>query len=82
MAENTGCSAGSCPFVYLGLPIGSNVNLTVNWKLLTDRFYAKLSTWKANLLSYGGRLTLLKTVLGSPGIYYLSIFKALDLNSS
>lgn len=36
----------------------------------------KLSSWKANLLSYGGRLTLLKAVLGSHVIYYFSIFKA------
>ncbi|GJU10355.1 hypothetical protein Tco_1132751 [Tanacetum coccineum] len=76
LAANTSCSAGSFPFVYLGLPIGSNMNLTVNWKLLIDNFYTKLSTWKVNLLSYEGRLTLIKVVLGSLGIYYLSIFKA------
>nr|GFC62696.1 RNA-directed DNA polymerase, eukaryota, reverse transcriptase zinc-binding domain protein [Tanacetum cinerariifolium] len=38
-------------------------------------FYAKLSIWKENLLSFGGRLTLIKVVLGSLPIYYLSIFK-------
>ncbi|GKF18422.1 zinc finger, CCHC-type containing protein, partial [Tanacetum coccineum] len=31
---------------------------------------------QANLLSIGGRLTLIKSVLGSLGIYYLSIFRA------
>ncbi|GJU68843.1 RNA-directed DNA polymerase, eukaryota, reverse transcriptase zinc-binding domain protein [Tanacetum coccineum] len=36
----------------------------------------KLSGWKANMLSSGGRLTLIKSVLGSLGIYYFSIFKA------
>ncbi|GJR52610.1 hypothetical protein Tco_1403131 [Tanacetum coccineum] len=30
MASNTGCSAGSFPFTYLGLPIGSNMSLTAN----------------------------------------------------
>nr|GEY62738.1 RNA-directed DNA polymerase, eukaryota, reverse transcriptase zinc-binding domain protein [Tanacetum cinerariifolium] len=39
-------------------------------------FTKKLSSWKANLLSIGGRLTLVKSVLGSLPIYFLSIFKA------
>ncbi|GJU24930.1 hypothetical protein Tco_1163551 [Tanacetum coccineum] len=41
-----------------------------------DKFKSKLSTWKASLLSIGGRLTLIKSVLGRLGIYYLSLFKA------
>nr|GEX11649.1 hypothetical protein [Tanacetum cinerariifolium] len=36
----------------------------------------KLSAWKAKSLSIGGRLTLIKYVLGSIPIYYLSLFKA------
>nr|GEU46080.1 hypothetical protein [Tanacetum cinerariifolium] len=39
---------------------------------------SRLSSWKANLLSIGGQLTLIKAVLGSLGIYFLSIFKALE----
>nr|GEY40736.1 RNA-directed DNA polymerase, eukaryota, reverse transcriptase zinc-binding domain protein [Tanacetum cinerariifolium] len=33
----------------------------------------------ANLLSIGGRLTLIKSVLGSLGMYYFSIFKASEI---
>nr|GEZ97549.1 hypothetical protein [Tanacetum cinerariifolium] len=40
-----------------------------------DRFRAKLSFWKVSTLSIGGRLTLIKSVLGSLRIYYMSIFK-------
>nr|GEY64202.1 RNA-directed DNA polymerase, eukaryota, reverse transcriptase zinc-binding domain protein [Tanacetum cinerariifolium] len=77
------CAAGCFPFTYLGLPIGANMNLTFSWQILIDRFQKRLSSWKANLLSIGGRLTLIKADLGSLGIYYLSIFKALEtiLNS-
>ncbi|GKC14747.1 hypothetical protein Tco_1011529 [Tanacetum coccineum] len=39
-------------------------------------FTKKLSSWKSNLLTIGGRLTLIKSVLGSLPIYFLSIFKA------
>nr|GEV73670.1 reverse transcriptase domain, reverse transcriptase zinc-binding domain protein [Tanacetum cinerariifolium] len=79
MAACTGCEVGSFPFSYLGLPIGSNVTRIANWQILIDRFKARLSGWKANLLSIGGRLTLIKSVLGSLGIYYFSIIKALEM---
>ncbi|GJX93478.1 hypothetical protein Tco_0348064, partial [Tanacetum coccineum] len=83
MASNSGCALGSLPFAYLGLLIGSNMRMLSNWKVLIDRFHSRLSSWKANLLSIGGHLTLIKAVLGSLGIYYLSIFKASEavLNS-
>nr|GEU82911.1 hypothetical protein [Tanacetum cinerariifolium] len=76
MASRTGCAVGCLPFTYLGLPIGANMNLTSSWQILIDHFQKRLSLWKANLLSIGGRLTLIKVVLGSLDIYYLSIFKA------
>ncbi|GJX54263.1 putative RNA-directed DNA polymerase, eukaryota, reverse transcriptase zinc-binding domain protein [Tanacetum coccineum] len=76
IASRTGCAAGSFPFTYLRLPIRSNMNLTSSWNILVERFQKMLSSWKANLLSIGGHLTLIKAILGSLGIYYLSIFKA------
>ncbi|KAI3752502.1 hypothetical protein L2E82_24535 [Cichorium intybus] len=70
------CEPASFPFVYLGLPIGANMKLAKNWKPIVDKFNSKLSSWKAKNLSFGGRLTLLKSVLGSLPLYYFSIFKA------
>nr|GEY08021.1 putative ribonuclease H protein At1g65750 family [Tanacetum cinerariifolium] len=78
MASNAGCIEGNISFNYLDLPIGSNMKSIANWKKLVDRFNLRLSNWNANLLSIGGRLTLIKFVLGSLGIYYLSIFRAPD----
>ncbi|GKA50550.1 putative RNA-directed DNA polymerase, eukaryota, reverse transcriptase zinc-binding domain protein [Tanacetum coccineum] len=68
MARRTGCASSSFPFTYLGLPIGSNMNLNSSWQILINRFHKRLSSWKANLLSIGGRLTLIKAVLGSLGL--------------
>ncbi|GJT10259.1 hypothetical protein Tco_0857301 [Tanacetum coccineum] len=77
MASNAGCIAGDIPFNYLGLPIGSNMKSIASWKTLVDRFHMRLSSWKANLLSIGGRLTLIKSVLGSSSyLLILSIFRA------
>ena len=42
---------------------------------MIDKVTKKLSSWKAKLLSIGGRLTLLKFVVGSLAIYYISIYK-------
>ncbi|GKC10181.1 hypothetical protein Tco_1001791 [Tanacetum coccineum] len=76
MASNAGCIAGNIPFNYLGLPIGSNMKSIVSWKILIDHFRSRLSTWKASLLYIRGLLTLINCVLGSLGIYYLSIFRS------
>nr|GEU58908.1 RNA-directed DNA polymerase, eukaryota [Tanacetum cinerariifolium] len=62
METLTKCLAGSLPFTYLGLPIAKNMKLTDSWCVMVEKFKSKLSSWKANLLSIGGRLTLIKSV--------------------
>ncbi|GJU32050.1 RNA-directed DNA polymerase, eukaryota [Tanacetum coccineum] len=74
MASRTGCAACCFPFTYLGLPIGANMNITSSWHVLIDRFQKRLSSWKANLLSTGGRLTLIKAVLEGLNIGSLKAF--------
>ncbi|GJX14843.1 hypothetical protein Tco_0206601 [Tanacetum coccineum] len=64
------------PCTYLGLPMGANMNVERNWRPIVERFQKRLSSWKATTLSYGGRLTLLKSVLGALGTYFFSLFKA------
>ncbi|GKC15546.1 hypothetical protein Tco_1012328 [Tanacetum coccineum] len=49
---------------------------SVHWQPIIDRFSEKLSSWKAKNVSYGGRLTLVKSVLGSLPLYYFSLFRA------
>lgn len=46
-----------------------------SWKEVEKKVMAKLSSWKAKTLSAGGRLTLVKFVLGSLLTYFLSLFK-------
>ncbi|GKE42028.1 hypothetical protein Tco_1469312, partial [Tanacetum coccineum] len=36
-----------------------------NWGILVDKFNERLSNWKAMSLSFGGRFTIIKSVLGS-----------------
>ncbi|GKF23093.1 hypothetical protein Tco_0075415, partial [Tanacetum coccineum] len=46
------------------------------WEEVIDKVRSRLSRWKMKTLSIGGRLTLLKSVLGSMPIFHMSIFKA------
>ena len=48
-----------------------------SWEEVTQKLNAKLLNWKLKALSVGGRLTLLKLVLGSVPIYNMSLFKVL-----
>ncbi|GJX55563.1 RNA-directed DNA polymerase, eukaryota, reverse transcriptase zinc-binding domain protein [Tanacetum coccineum] len=48
-----GCSTGSFPFTYLGLPIGVSMNKINHWQDMIDKFENRLSKWKANVLSIG-----------------------------
>ncbi|GJR31178.1 RNA-directed DNA polymerase, eukaryota [Tanacetum coccineum] len=87
-AKSIGCLIMKAPFKYLGILVGDNMSSkkawdeTINkmkkrlsrWKLI-NKMKKRLSMWKLNTLSIGGRLTLLKSVLGSTPIYNMSIFK-------
>ncbi|KAJ0909970.1 putative reverse transcriptase zinc-binding domain-containing protein [Helianthus annuus] len=76
LASRLNCEAGSLPFLYLGVPIGANMKRAKFWNPVVERVSARLSKWKARHLSFAGRLTLAKSVLGSIPAYYLSLFLA------
>ncbi|GJS60504.1 hypothetical protein Tco_0655288 [Tanacetum coccineum] len=77
LARCTGCGADSLPFVYLGLPVGERMYRENSWRHLVNKFQTRLAKWKSKLMSIGGRLTLAKSVIGSLGICYLSLFPLL-----
>ncbi|GKV52698.1 hypothetical protein SLEP1_g59269 [Rubroshorea leprosula] len=70
------CKAGKLPFTYLGLPIGGNPHRHSFWKLVVAKFRSKLASWKGKLLSFGGRITLLMSVLSALPLFYFSVFKS------
>ncbi|GJT07167.1 hypothetical protein Tco_0841629 [Tanacetum coccineum] len=76
VASSINCSYGTLPFMYLGILVGKNMHFCNGWTEVIDRLRDRLSSWKAKNLSIGGRLTLVKSVLGSVPLYFLSLFKA------
>lgn len=75
MANVVNCLHDSTYFLYLGLPVGKSMRFVDAWKDITDCFLNRLSSWKSKLLSIGGRLILVKSVLGVLPLYYLSLFR-------
>ncbi|GKB94925.1 hypothetical protein Tco_0981062, partial [Tanacetum coccineum] len=60
----------------LALPSFILVHETSHIGFLEAKVRSRLSSWKAKTLSIGGRLTLLKAVLGAVPLYFMSIYKA------
>ena len=75
MANIIGCGASKLPLKYLGIPVGGSMSRSSSWNAIIQKFHSKLSSWKARLLSVGGRLTLIRFVLNSLPTYYLSIYQ-------
>ncbi|GKB60955.1 RNA-directed DNA polymerase, eukaryota, reverse transcriptase zinc-binding domain protein [Tanacetum coccineum] len=55
--------------------VGGTMYQIKSWDEIVDKLQSRLSKWKMKTLSIGGRLTLLKSMLGSTPIYYMSMFK-------
>ncbi|GJS68686.1 RNA-directed DNA polymerase, eukaryota, reverse transcriptase zinc-binding domain protein [Tanacetum coccineum] len=75
-ASKIRCASLKPSFSYLGSKVGGLMSRIQSWDEIMDKLAARLSKWKMKTLSIGGRLTLLKSVLGSMPIYHLSLFKA------
>ncbi|KAJ0938893.1 putative RNA-directed DNA polymerase [Helianthus annuus] len=75
-ANIIGCKREFLPIMHLGLPLGANMKYVKNWDPVLQKFKNKLNNWKAKSLSFGGHLTLVKSVLTSLPLYFLSMFKA------
>ena len=65
-ADLFGCKVGS---LCLGLASKSL------WQPILERMEKKLSLWKANYLSLGGKITLIKAALANLPIYFMSLLK-------
>ena len=76
LAIACGCGIGQLPLKYLGVLIGVSPKRKEIWEPVILRIQKRLAMWKCKFLSFGGRVTLINSVLTSLPLYYMSIFKA------
>lgn len=72
--ETTGFARGIMPFKYLGVPLASRKLSIADCQPLIERMLVQLNHWSTRLLSYAGRLQLLKSVIFSITSYWMQIF--------
>ncbi|GKB93699.1 hypothetical protein Tco_0979836 [Tanacetum coccineum] len=75
MARWMRCRVGEFPFTYLGLPIGENMRRVGAWNTVMVKVKNLLAYWKSKSMSFEGRLTLVKSVIGRLPLYYCSMFR-------
>ncbi|XP_076949723.1 uncharacterized protein LOC143622474 [Bidens hawaiensis] len=61
LADSMGCSVGVFPFQYQGIKNGANMNRISHWDTVIEKVRSRLQSWKAKVLSIGGRITLIKS---------------------
>ena len=68
-----GCKEDKLPATYLGLPLVAPFRSVAAWDGVEERFRKRLSMWKRQYISKGGRLTLINSTLSSFSIYFVFI---------
>ena len=63
------------PLIYLVVPLGESMRKSSAWQPVIAKIQHKLASWKASCLSRAGKLVLIRAVLNSLPVYYLSLFK-------
>nr|GEZ26999.1 hypothetical protein [Tanacetum cinerariifolium] len=75
-APRIGRAVMQTPFKYLGVMVGDHMSRYSAWSNTIKKVRAHLSKWEVKTLFVGGKLTLLKSVLGAVLVYNMSIYKA------
>ncbi|KAL2526298.1 DUF4283 domain-containing protein [Abeliophyllum distichum] len=71
----TGFKRQQQPFTYLGIPLFKGARKTFLYDDLLPKVKSKISRWAFRLLSSGGRITLLRSVLSSLSLYLFQIMQ-------
>ena len=71
--EVSGFQQGIFPFLYLGVPIFRGPKKTSLFLFIRDKISERIHSWGHRQLSFGGRLTLIRSVLGALPIHIFQV---------
>lgn len=69
------CRPDPLPIKYLGLPLEANPRRYDSWKGVIDNVRRRLNAWKGRFLSLGRRIVLIKSVINSIPLFFMSVFR-------
>jgi len=80
-SEILNCSTMEVLFKYLGVPVGANYISQSYWKDMVNKVKKRLALCKGKHISFVGKVSLIKFVISTIFLYYLSSFKiSVDVN--
>ena len=65
---------GDLPFKFLGVPLSDKKLSTIQFQPLVKKILDRINSWTSKLLSYAGRVQLIKSVLFSIQTYWCQVF--------
>ncbi|XP_058751102.1 uncharacterized protein LOC131624142 [Vicia villosa] len=74
LADLIGFSMANPPFVYLRAPIFVGRPKPIYFLYVADKIKLRLASWKSKLLTMAGRLQLVKSVIQSTVVHFISIY--------
>lgn len=77
MAGVLGYGVGEGLIPYLGLKVGGRIGGTKGWKEVVERVKKQIRSWDTKAISFGGRVTLIKSILSSIPLYTMSFLRLL-----
>ena len=75
LAAKLGCRIGYLPTTYLGLPLGVAHKSVAIGDSIEEKIHKRLTLWKRNFISKGGRITLIKSTVASLPFYQMSLIR-------
>lgn len=70
-----GCPEKTLPIRYLSLPLSAKKPRREDFLALIAAVEARVASWKSSFLSFGGRLTLIKSVLSAVPLHFMQALK-------